>query len=182
MTTQSSKLRSMKNAAPDQAENVQGSIDQVQSQIDELNKEIDAVQNGMCDVAASNLSDYLDSTKLEEFLVVDSSAYVVYGPLYGTIDYDDGGITDFRILDSTGLTMYQYEGVGWDDDTSVQTYIDDFAFGNDYLTRPLITDPPAPASYGLIPNRNNLISAKQLLQRNKNKVAQSETRFERYAD
>ena len=177
MTTQSAKLRQMMNDAPDQADNTQKSVDQVQEQIDELTDQISAIQTGLCGEAADGLSQYLDSTKLEEFLVIDSSAHVVYGPLYGTINYTTGGITDFKIVDSTGLTMYQYQGTGWDDDTSVQTYIDDFAFGNDYLTRPLTTG----ASYGLIPLRTNLYAAKSLLTNNKNKVAASPNVFKRYA-
>ncbi len=66
---------------------------------------------------------------------------------------------------------YEYLGTHWDGDPVITNLITDYAFGNDYLTRPLV---PIGATYGLIASRNNLTVAKGILTNNKNKIDQSE--------
>jgi len=185
MAEPSDILRKMINESEDQAADIQSSIDQVQAQIEELNEQIDALQNGMClDISDStgSLTLYLDSTKLEEIELLYGDPFntpfeLEYGPDYGKIDWVDGGVTDFKIVDSTGNTMYEHSGTNWDNDPHIQKFIDDFDFANDYLTRPLTTG----ATYGLIPSRDNLLGAKALLEQNRNKIVASEGALEDYA-
>lgn len=174
MTSPSDILGGMIDVADEQSENTQNSIDQVQEQIDNYNEKIDGVQNGLCGVAESDLTGYLDSTKVLELSYLDAD-HVEYGGDYGTIN-TTGGIDDFSILDTTGNVVYRYEGVNWDNDPIITKLVTDYAFGNDYLTRPLTSG----ASYGLIPNRDNLVFAKSLLQENKDKIDDSKTTFEDY--
>jgi hypothetical protein len=167
-------LEDMQQDAPDQIEAIESSIEQVQNQIDELDEQITAITDDLCGVAESNLTAYLDGTKLVEFIYLDSDV-VNYGANYGTIDYDDGGITDWRILDSTGNVIYSLT-VNWDGDVYIQKLINDYEFGNDYLTRPLTSG----ATYGLIPSKSALNSAKSLLEENKTQVEDSVNVFEDY--
>jgi hypothetical protein len=176
------KLREMINVAPDQVENLDGSIDQINNLIEDFNEEIDAITNALCTPAKNELTDYLNNTKLSEIEGLYGDPFntpftVDYGPNYGTIAYSTGGIDDFKIADSSGNTMYSYEGVNWDGDTTITKLVEDYAFGNDYLTRPLTTG----ASYGIIPNRDNLSTAKALLTANKTKIDESIDVFEDYA-
>lgn len=192
-------LGRMRAVADEQAENIQSSIDQVQAQIDEYNEEIDGVSNGLCNVISHDttgtLTLYLDSTKLEEIELLYPEVpgtlgpvYIVYGVTYGIIDFDTGNVEDWEfrqdnLLDDPGpppgppdpeyYVRYVYIP---GDDIEIDKLVTNFDFGNDYLTRPLTTG----ASYGLIPNRDNLISAKALLEQNKNKVEGSKTVFENY--
>lgn len=176
-------LRRMANDAPQQVEDIEASISQIEEQIDTLNTEIDGVQNGLCGGGAeSDLTGYLDGTKLIEIQLLYGNINnvpfsVEYGPDYGTINYLTGGIVDFRILDSSGNIEYEYLGANWDNDPVVQAKIDEYAFGNDYLTKPLDLS----GTYGLIPSRDNLVAAKGLLQNNADKVEDSIDIFDEYA-
>ena len=182
MATSKQILGQMVAAAEGQVNNLTDSISQVQSQIDDLTEQIDGVENGQCAVAESDLTDYLENTKLAEI----EAAYgtpattpfsVDYGANYGTINYTTGGITDFTIIDDLGATVYEYGGTHWDSDATITKLVSDYAFGNDYLTRPLV---PVGASYGLYPQLSNLTTAKNILTANKNKINSSITSFGDY--
>lgn len=178
----SDTLREMINAAPDQVTAIDNSISQLDTQISDLNTQIDGVQNGMCAVAESNLTFYLNNTKLAaiEALYGNGSNEpfsVEYGANYGTINYTTGGISDFRIIDVTGNVEYEYSGTNWDGDSTITQLITDYDFGNDYLTRPYTSG----ATYGLIPARDNLVFAKSLLQENSDKISDSIGAMENYA-
>lgn len=181
MSSPSEILGGMVDVADEESENLDTSIDQVQEQIDSYNEKIDGVENGMCAVAENDLTGYLDGTKLIEIQNLYGNPSnipfsVEYGVNYGTIDYTNGGITDFGIIDSTGNIMYKYNGINWDSDGYIIKRVDDYAFGNDYLTRPLTSG----ASYGLYPNLANMTTAKNILQSNKSKIDNSKTAFEDY--
>jgi len=174
-------LGGMTDVVDEQVENLDSSISQVQEQIDAYTEEIDGVENGMAGVAESEMTTYLNDTKLAEIqddygdpLTIPFS--VDYGGNYGTIDYTTGGITDFTIIDNAQIIMYEYGGVNWDSDVTITKLVSDYAFANDYLTRPLTSG----ATYGLYPNVETLTSAKNILQANKSKIAASKTTFEDY--
>jgi hypothetical protein len=169
-----SVLGDMQQDAPDQIAAISSSIDQIQDQIDELNIEISGVTDELCAVAEQDLIDYLENVKLPSLYYLDASV-VSYGPEFGTINYDTGGITDWRILDTTGNIVYSLN-INWDSDATITKLIDDYEFGNDYLTRPATSG----ASYGLIPSRDNLLIAKGILTENRSKVSDSITVFEDY--
>lgn len=180
MTTPSEILSQMIDNVESQSGNLASSISQVQDQIDDLTEQIDGVENGLCTVAETDLTSYLDGTKLTELEILYGGSlpyYVDYGANYGEIDYTTGGITDWQIKDDDDVVVYEYEGTNWDSDPYIIKRVTDYAFGNDYLTRPLTSG----ASYGLYPAKANLEIAKALLQENKTKVEASETTFEDYA-
>jgi hypothetical protein len=183
MATPSEILGQMIANVESQVDNLDSSIGPVQEQIDALNVEIDGVQNGLCEAAASDstgLVAYLIDTKIPELEILYGGELPYsfdYGPTFGTINYTTGNITDWQILDSTGGVVYEYLGTNWDSDLYITQKISDYAFGNDYLTRPMTTG----ATYGLIPARDNLNTAKGILNSNKSKVEASETTFADYA-
>ena len=185
MSSASDILKEMIDVSDEQIENIQLSITQVQEQIDDYNEKIGAIQEAICSPigndSTGSLTLYLDSTKVEEIELLHGTLLntpfgIEYGGNYNTIDYDDGGVTDFRIIDSTANTMYEYKGNNWDNDPFIEKLVSDYEFANDYLTRPLITG----ASYGLIPNRDNLSFALSILNSNKNKIADSPDVFNDY--
>lgn len=173
-------LKEMIDKAPDQVENIANSISQVQSQIDDLTTQIDAIQTGMCDVAETDLTTYMNDTKipaLEALYGGDTPYMFAEGGNYGSIDYTTGGITDWEVLDDLGVLVYKYGGLNWDSDTTITKLITDFDFARDYLSRPMTTG----ATYGLIPARANLNTAKGILNSNKSKIQDSITSLADYA-
>ena len=181
MPSPSDILGYMQARADEQINGLTSSIGQVDEQIDGVEEEIDGVENGLCGVAETDMTDYLNNTKLAEIEALYGDPFntpfsMNYGPNYGTIDYTTGGISDFTILDVSGTVMYEYLGTNWDSDPDITKWIGDYAFGNDYLTRPLTSG----ATYGLIPSRNNLQIALNILQNNQDKVDASIDVFERY--
>jgi len=141
-------------------------------EINELIKDRNAIQSGVCGNAEQQLRDYLENTKMAEV----GGDTVVYGPNFGTINFTTGGITDWHI-DATSVNVYEYLGIGWDGDTTIIQLIEDYAFGNDYITRPLTSG----ATYGLNPTIAILTVARDILQENKDKVDESIIVFEDYA-
>jgi len=170
------KLTQMINESTDQVAAINSSIDQVQAQIDDLTQQSEAIENAVLNVAANDLTYYLDNTKLPQFQLIDPGASVVYGPTYNSIIYENE-LTDWKIVDSSNVTMYQYLGVGWDNDQIIIDLIDEWDYGNDYLTRPVTSG----ASYGIRPYISSLQSAKSLLLENADKVGDTKTFFERFA-
>lgn len=174
-------LQEMIDKAPDQIENIEVSIAQIQSQIDDLDVQITGIEDGMCAVDQTSLTQYMLITKIPELEVTYGGMFDLPfmwapGPNYGLIDWTNGGIEDWEVLDDIGVLVYKYNGLNWDSDTTISNLISDFSFGNDYLTKPLTGG----ATYGLIPYKNNLLSAQSLLLANKSKINQSITRFAPY--
>jgi len=182
VSTPSEILGQMIDNVEEQSENLASSISQVQEQIDDLSEQIDGVQNGLCGVAQSELVAYLDGTKIPELEIIyggDIPYSFVPGGTFGSIGYGTGNINDWQILDSTGGVVYEFQAPAthWDGDPFITEKINSFAFGNDYLTRPMTTG----ATYGLIPAKTNLETAKGILESNKTKIETSKTTFADYA-
>jgi hypothetical protein len=170
MSQYTDKLTTLMKEAPDTVSNIEGSIAQIEVQVDDLTKERDAIQNGVCGNAETEATDYLENT-----VAPAEGGYMYYGPNYGAIDYDDGGITDWEVRDATThLPIYTYTPGDYPD---LDELVDDFAFGNDYITRPLTTG----ATYGLNPNISSLNDATAMLNENADKVADSVAVFNKYA-
>ena len=171
MSTESNKLRQMIQVAPGQVEEIGNSIGQIDEQIADVTTEIEAIENGMCEVAESTATLYLETV-----VAPDKGGYMYYGPDYGQISWDPlGSLEDWEVRDSTShAPIYTYVPGDYPD---LDELVDDFEFGNDYLTRPLTTG----ASYGLKPTKANLQFAKSILEENQDKVANSETAFSKYA-
>jgi hypothetical protein len=197
MTQETNKLTSMVKAAPDQVEGLGRSVDAVQDEMDDIQSEIDAVTDGVCGTTNTDLADYLENVKKPAIAAAagnpESDYRVTYGGTYGTIVYPTGNISDWAIEHKTivpppppppilpptivWVPVYVYLGVGWDGDTSITTWITDYAFGNDYITRPVTEG----ATYGLQPNWNLTNGGKSILEANQAKVDASITVLSRYA-
>ncbi len=161
------KLREMINNCDQQVEDIDNSINQINSQLSELNEQYDAIRQ-MLDDITSDTTSYLEDIKIFE---VNGSS-ITYDS-----DFGDSTVSSFHILDSTSNPIYEFEGIGWDDDTSIQTWIIQFDFSYDYLVHSLgIT-----GTYGINDRINQLENAKDLLTLNKSKIENSKTVFEDYA-
>jgi len=172
MSTESDILRDMISSADEKVANIEGSIEVVDGQIDELQDEFDAIRNGLMTPAADDLIAYLDSTKMIEIEAIYGESTTVIGP-----QYDDINVTDWKIIDSTAITRYEYLGVGWDGDTIIINYKDTWDFGYDYLYHPLGTT----GTYGIQPMIDALNNGKSTLNGNKDTISDSKTVFEDYA-
>lgn len=177
-----SVLQDMIDDAPDQIDAIDSSLSQIQDQIDDLTTQINGITNELCSVAESELTLYMEGPKLVELELLYGGMFVLpfwfdLGANYGSIDYINGGITDWQVLDDLGFLVYSYEGMHWDADPIIIKLVTDFAFANDYLTIPLTGG----ATYGLIPSRDALDTAKDILTNNKTKIENSKTIFEDYA-
>ena len=186
MSADTDKLREMIGDAESESENIADSVSQIEDIKDETTERISAIQNGVCGVSQTDLTDYLTNTKLPQFQLVQPTAVLAFGATYGTIVYSTGNISDWEIYYmtvpvfpavATKVVLYAYLGAGWDGDTQIIDWINSYSFGNDYLTRPMDTG----ATYGLIPYKDNLDSAISILNNNKDKVEDSVGYFEDYA-
>ena len=119
MSESSTKLQEMLDVADQEISNIDNSLSQLQSQIDELQSQIDAITDGMLDVINIDMTTLLEA-KMIEF---DGSSIEYPG------DFGISTVSDFKILDSTGNIVYEYEGINWDDDPDIQDDIDKFNFG-----------------------------------------------------
>lgn len=176
MSVASDKLREMIDVADDQVDRINTNVGQIQDQVDELQDQDDAIVDAMTDPVADELEDYLTNTKLPQFQLIDPGAYLELGPDYNKIEYGLA-LDDWRILDSSANVMYEYNGIGWDADAQIIGWLDEWDFGNDYLTRPLTSG----AAYGIRPTKTNLNVAKGILEENADKITDSKAAFDRFA-
>jgi len=174
------KLKSMVDAAPDQVAALEKSIASVGNQIADLTAQSNAITDAVTDVAKADAITYIT----DNILPLYPGGYIVYGANFGLIDYTSGGITDWSIwtdvtpvpppiLPPVPTLQYSYTPGDYPD---LDELVADYAFGNDYLTRPLTTG----ATYGLGPAASALTSAQNLLQENSDKVADSVNVFTKY--
>ncbi len=173
MSVASDKLRQMVTAVPDQVKAIESNTSQIETQIDEVDEEISAIIDGVCTPAETDARDIIDNT----ILLDKSGDDVEYGATFGVanINWDPAGnLTDWEIVDVLDVPIYTYTPGDYPD---LDTLVDDFAFNNDYLTRPM-TDG---ASYGLEPYKGSLESAQSILLENQNKVEASVAVLDKYA-
>jgi hypothetical protein len=181
MSEYTNRLTEMIKEVPDLSDALSSSISSVQSEVADLTKERDAIKYGVCGEAESQARDIIDNT----ILVDKAGDYVVYGSTFGTINYSSGNITDWEIYQDilpplpapqipVPTVVYTYTEGDYPD---LDQLVEDYDFGNDYITRPLTTG----ATYGLSPNISSLREARDILQENKDKVDDSIDVFSRYA-
>ena len=186
MSQNTDRLTTMIKTAPDQVGQIEGSISQVEDNIEALQKEQSAIQDGVCGTTETDAIDILENT----ILIDKGGDYVSYGGNFGTINWDPlGNLTDWEIIKlipapppvppappdpDIPTPIYTYTPGDYPD---LDQWVEDFAFGNDYLTRPPITG----ATYGIIPRISSLSNAANLLNENADKVGDSVAVFNRYA-
>jgi hypothetical protein len=173
------KLASMLSAAPGLSAGVGSSISSVEDIISDLTEQSSAIQGSITDVAETQARDIIDNT----ILIDKGGDYITYGGTFGTIDYTTGNITDWQVIKlvppvfpdlvPTPTTIYTYTPGDYPD---LDELVSDYAFGNNYLTRPLTSG----ATYGILPNIFSLGTAKSILEENKSILDQSVTIFAKY--
>jgi len=178
------KLSQMLKAAPEESANISSSISSVEDQISELTEQASAMEGAYTGVAETDAITYIT----DNILPLYPGGYIVYGPTFGTIAWSDpgpeGNIEDWTIwvdvtptpppiLPPVPTQVYAYTPGDYPD---LDKLVADYAFGNDYLTRPLNTG----ATYGIYPSRSAMQAAKSLLEENKATVDESITKFPDY--
>jgi len=167
MSTANDKLTEMFDNSRLQTSAIDDSTAQIEAQITELESQRDAVQEGVMDKAESDMTDYLENTKLSEV----GGAYVTFGINYGILN-----ITDWIIYDSTANPIYEFDGIGWDDDQVIIDLEADWQFGYDYIHH----TNGVTGTYGLQDQINILYNALNLLDANKSKYGDSRNVFQKY--
>jgi len=170
MTTPNPVLSEMINEAPEQVAAAEKNLDQINETQSDLEDKSTAIEEGVCGAAAADATNILELT-----IAPDKGGYVWYGPNFAQISWDPPGtLTDFEIRDSTThISIYVYN-IG--DYPDLDAAVDDFTFGNDYITHPLGSD----AAYGLDPLIAAYETAKTVVTAGKNKVEASVDVLERY--
>jgi len=191
----SDKLRQMRDIAPDQSDAIANSIEQINQQIVELTEEANAIQAEVTSPTEVSAIDLIENTIISD----QGGDYATYGSAFGAIQWlpTKGNLTDFEIWDILPLPIqpplpappipplpdvlvYVYNRGDYPD---LDQWVDDYAFGNDYLTRPLYASGEgSEASYGIYPSISSLGIGKGYQQQNKNKVDGSIDVFTRYID
>jgi len=192
------KLNQMHRNIPDAVDRMEENIINVEDSRDELQEQATAIEDALCAVAEADLTAYLNTVKLAEIQaiwppvpLVLGPVYIVYGGDYGTIDYSSGGITDWEFRQDNLVipplpappipvppyyVRYVYLGTGWDGDTQIIQWVDDYAWGNDYLTKPLDLG----GTYGLYESIDQLDNGLGVLNANKTATAAGEDVLSRY--
>ena len=172
MSQNTDRLTTMVKVAPDQVASIEGSIAQVEANVETYTKEKDAIQDGVCGTTKTDAIDIIENTILPD----KGGDHVEYGPTFGVIQWSPlGNLTDWEIRDATSvIPIYVYTPGDYPD---LDIWVDDYEFGNDYLTRP----PTTGATYGIIPRITSLTNAADLLNENADKVGLSVDVFNRYA-
>jgi hypothetical protein len=179
MTIPSEILQSMIDNTDAQVENLDAGLTTIDEQISELTEQIDGIENGLCEVSKNDLVSYINDTKISELESLHGGELPYsfsQGENFGTIDVDNGGITDWEILDNLGSVVYKYEDLNWDNDSFITEKINDFAFGNKFLTKPL----SGAAGYGLMTYKDFLVSSKTYFESAKDDLTQSKIIFAKY--
>jgi len=184
------KLRQMRDAVPEQSGALANSIVQVQEQITELAEEAAALETEITTPNETTAVIIIETIILPTF---PPTSYVVYGSTFGTINWDPkGNISSWSIwiniipvpppiLPAVPTLLYAYVNNGTYPD--IDALVDDYAFANDYLTRPLYDSGlSSEASYGIYPTIANLQVGKQYLENNKTKIDASESVLSGYID
>jgi hypothetical protein len=182
------QLRAMYADVKENVNALEGSVKQVESQQEALTQEKNAIEDAVMNEASSKLNTYLTDVKTPMFGSLPS-VRLVFGSTYGDVT-NASAIIDWIIEEEvstpgplpgdppvlTWETIYQFEGIGWDGDETIQGYVDDWIFSHDYLNQPL----GAGGTYGINPNISSLEGAKEILTNNTDKIKDSKAVFAKY--
>ncbi|MGD2072719.1 MAG: hypothetical protein PVG65_04445 [Candidatus Thorarchaeota archaeon] len=164
--------QAMYDAVDAQVAGLEDNLAQISQFVGELEDKVNAIEYYMT-LAANNLESYLDSTKVLEIEQINGvDAELVLGSNYNDLEnISTATLTDWKIIDSTSSeTLYKYEGIGWDDDSIITSFISDWNFGKDYLIHSLLS---FDGDYGIYPNLDVLDKATTTLDGTKNKINDS---------
>jgi hypothetical protein len=183
------KLRQMRDAVPDESDALANSITQVNEQIAELTEQALALETEITTPDEATAVIIIETIILPTFPV---GSYVVYGAGFGAISWSPkGNLSAWSIwinilpipppiLPPVPTLIYTYVNNGTYPD--IDALVDDYAFTNDYLTKPLYNSGSPDASYGIYPTIVNLNLGKTYLTNNKTKIDASESVLSGYID
>jgi len=146
--------------------NIESSVDQMADQISLLQEKIDALRNAYMTPISIELKNYLENVKMPQY----GGISVTYGVNYNVIN-----IIDWTI-DGTSGVVYQYNGVGWDNDPVINDDIARWDFGYDYIYR----QPGTTGTYGLQPQIDQMNLAISIATYNKTKYRTSKVLLKPY--
>jgi len=167
MSEYSDKLTEMVNNVDDQVSALNDSTTQLIVQITELEEQRDAIQYGLLDEIAIDMSNYLEVVKLPEW----GGSYITFGA-----DYNVLNVTDWIIYNTLDNPVYVYDGVNWDNDPDIIDLEDKWQFGYDYINHAF----GLTGTYGLQARIDQLENGLSLLVQNKSKVEDSTDAFSGY--
>jgi len=189
-------LKTLVESMPGGIDNLENALTQIDNNDKDIDTQIEAVTY-VCTSAAGELQNYLTLEKLPYIQeTVNPTAYLLYDASFGQTGYGlalDGWHVRALVeqpqppptvppdppaeyVPPVDTEIYSTT-VNWDGDSYIQTWMDDWAAANDYLHRPLTSG----ATYGLVPYKQNLATASNILNENKNKLETAQPIFEKYA-
>ncbi len=187
-----SVLQELVQEAPEEAAAIDQSVEQIEEVQDELEAKNASIRECVTDKARDELRTYLEGPKLAELQLLWPEVPLMLGPLYlvvgasyGTIDYTTGNIVDWLYRQDNLVSIppappdpeyYVRYIYAPGDDTQIDGWVDDYAFGNDYITHPVGIG----AAYGLEPLVSMYEQGKATLLANKAKIEASATVFAKY--
>jgi len=154
------------------------SLANIDEQISDLDIKINEM-NGRLDFILSKLKERLEVKKTEFETSTGHICEIGYDSTSDEIHtwyIEDTKVTPPDIEPPSGEEperIYEYEGVGWDNDTLLTQYINDYDWIYDLLNH----DISMTGTYGLIPTRDLLINGKNATQSNLNKNADMQDVF-----
>lgn len=184
------KLRAMYADVKETVDGLKGSIKQVEAQQGSLTQEKNAIEDAVMNELTLKMSAYLPEKAL--VLRPSTPVQIEFGGTYGDVT-SVSGIFDWVFKEEVSTPgplpgdppiisweiFYQFDGIGWDGDETIQGYVDDWRFAHDYLNQELGTG-TIPSTYGINPNISALEGAKEILTNNTNKIKDSKAVFAKY--
>jgi len=189
-------LRTIVDSIPQSIDNLENSLAQIDNTDQDVDTQIEAVTY-VCTSAATELQNYLTLEKLPYIQEnVNATAYLLYDASFGTTGYGNS-LNGWHVramveqaqppptvppdppavyVPPVDTEIYSTT-VNWDGDSYITTWMNDWASANDYLHRPLTSG----ATYGLVPYKQNLTTASNILNENKNKLETAQPVFAKYA-
>jgi hypothetical protein len=177
------KLNQMHRNIPDIVEQMEENIINLEDIQEELTEQANAIEDAVCGVNKSDAIDLLENTVLPDHPTGD---YVYYGPTFGIISFGDaedeppippGNLVDWAIMKTIPLLpdipVYVYFP---GDYPELDQWVSDYAWGNNYLTKPLDTS----GTYGLYENIDQINTGLGVLNANKTVTAAGEDVLSRY--
>lgn len=166
-------LKGMIDAATPKVVSCSTSLEQIDSEIESLTEQANAIYNGMM----TPIADYVDSYLNHKWDTTSGDYNVTFGPTYNQ-NAPTGTLTDWAVTDSTtGDIVYQYGGIGWDNDPGIIQDVTDWNWALDYLWKDLGFD----GTYGIYDKIAKLQLAKGVIQADLNKYSASITKFAPFA-
>jgi len=166
-------LKEMIDAAGPKVTSCSSSLSQIDKEIDSLTAQANAIKQGMMDVLASDLDHYLN----HKWDTTTGDYDVTFGPTYNQ-NAPTGTLTDWYVYDTTtSEIVYQYGGIGWDNDQNIVKTVANWNWALDYLWR----DMGFSGTYGIYDKIEKLRMGRGVIAADMSKYEASITKFAPFA-